>query len=63
MGDDNVEALNYDNLEAVAHLQTSERYNSIMQVECNTWTGTSLSACMHLQALAGCQLCVPTAGT
>ena len=32
MGDDNVEALNYDNLEAVAHLQSSERYNSIMQV-------------------------------
>ena len=30
--EDDVETLNYDNLEAVAHLQGSERYNSIMQV-------------------------------
>jgi hypothetical protein len=30
--EDDVETLDYDNLSAVAHLQSSERYNSIMQV-------------------------------
>lgn len=32
MANDDVETLNYDTLEAVAHLQASERYSSIMQV-------------------------------
>ena len=38
--EDDVETLNYDNLEAVAHLQSGERYNSIMQV-------TRFHACVH----------------
>lgn len=29
---DDIEALNYDNLEAVARLQSSDRYRNIMQV-------------------------------
>lgn len=31
---DDIEALNYDSLEAVAHLRASERYKDIMQVGC-----------------------------
>lgn len=30
---DDVEQLNYDSLEAVAHLRASERYTEIMQVD------------------------------
>ncbi len=29
---DDIEALNYDDLEAVARLQSGDRYNTIMQV-------------------------------
>ena len=32
MAVDDIEALNYDDLDAVAHLAASERYRSIMQV-------------------------------
>jgi hypothetical protein len=32
MGNDDIEALNYDNLEAVAQLQGSSRYKTIIEV-------------------------------
>ena len=40
MNDVKIEDLNYDNLEAVAHLKGSTRYQDIMQVipQCFAWT-------------------------
>lgn len=48
---DDVENLSYDNLENVAHLRASERYQDIMQVRyaalCKSSPATRSAACMH----------------
>ena len=44
MAVDDIENLNYDSLEAVAHLQASDRYKDIMQVSLSRFQSTPLFA-------------------